>query len=254
MTAPERRRGKREKDFRGHYVPMVMEWFDVPEFKRLSPMATKIFLAAWFQYDGSNNGNISLHRGIAVAWGCTGERQRTNAVAELLNTGWLIRTRRGGLRMGPDLFAVSVKPIDPCIDRRTGMAKHEMRHGNGYLHLWRPSRAYLRDMVQMRSRKDSHMRNRAQTKQMNDTPVECSTADSCTPVECSKRAAAQSAALRASAVEPLFAAHPALRVSDLYKELPRGAVCRGPLGCCPLPADPDRGAEHRRLGRLAFRP
>jgi len=150
----KRRRGQPEKDFQSRFVPMPSEWFDTPEFRGLSPMATKIFLAAWLQFNGKNNGDISLHRKLVAAWGCTGERQRTKAIAELLNAGWLIRTRRGGLRMGPDLFAVSVKPIDPCINPKTGLSKHDMKPGAGYSHLWRSSRADLRESVTVRDRTD----------------------------------------------------------------------------------------------------
>jgi hypothetical protein len=179
-------------------------------------------IAAYFQYAGANNGDISLPRAVALTWGCTGERQRTNAIKELVNAGWLIRTRRGGLRAGPDLFAVSVKPIDPCIDRRTGLPKHEMQHSHGYLHLWRPERAYLRETVIRKPQTDSHLKKRVSKIQNDDTPGECGAANSCAPSECSEAIATRFLALRVSAVEPSLSPGPALRVSDLYKELPGG--------------------------------
>lgn len=137
----------RKKDFNGFYFPMPGEWFDTPEYRRLSPMATKVFLAACMQYRGNNNGNISLPLSYLKGWQCTGNRQRYAAIAELANAGFLIRTKRGGLRMGPDLFAISFKPIDPCIDPKTGASKHESRPGGGLLHLWQPNRADLREVM-----------------------------------------------------------------------------------------------------------
>jgi hypothetical protein len=149
------RRDKHRKDFHGRYFALAAEWFDTPQFRRLSPMAKNVFLAAAMQYRGDNNGDISLPLSYLTTWSCTGNRQRTKAIAELINQGWLIRTRHGGLRMGPDLFAVSVKPIDFCLDRKSGKRKHDVSVGNGLLHLWRPERAYLRELMHPKPRTDS---------------------------------------------------------------------------------------------------
>jgi hypothetical protein len=150
-----RRSSKASKDFAGRYFPLAADWFDRPEFRLLPPMAKNVFLAALMRFSGGNNGNISLPLSYLKSWSCTGNRQRSAALAELVNTGWLIRTRRGGLRMGPDLFALSVKPIDPCIDGKSGRSKHDVRAGPGLIHLWKPERAHLRELMQPKPRGDS---------------------------------------------------------------------------------------------------
>jgi hypothetical protein len=133
---------------------MAQEWFDTPEYKTLSPMAKTVFQAACMRYQGSNNGDIALPFSYLREWQCTGNRQRSKAIAELINNGFLIRTRHGGLRMGPDLFAISFKPIDACINPKTGKSKHEFKPGNGHLHLWRPDRECLRDKIAVWKRRD----------------------------------------------------------------------------------------------------
>lgn len=148
-----RRNGGRE--FPGGYFPLAHAWFNTPEFRQLSAMSKNVFIAAAMQYNGGNNGDISLPLSLLREWACTGNRQRCHAIAELVSAGWLIRSRRGGLRMGPDLFALTVKPVDECIDRQTGRSKHELRSGGGLLHLWRGDRAHLREPMQPKPRSDS---------------------------------------------------------------------------------------------------
>ena len=58
--------------------------------------------------------------------------------------------------MGPDLFAITVKPIDLCLDKVTGRSKHDGPTGSGYLHLWKPQRAELRDRIPVRRRGDTY--------------------------------------------------------------------------------------------------
>ena len=111
--------------------------------------AKNVYLAGLLQYNGSNNGNLSLPLSRLKEWGCTGNRQRSAAIAELVNAGWIIRTRKGGLGIGPDLFAISVKPIDDCFDR-DGRRKHHAKTGSGLLHLWRENRADLREPMRRR--------------------------------------------------------------------------------------------------------
>jgi hypothetical protein len=105
--------------------------------------------------NGKNNGDIALTRGELEKRGIRGERQRTQAIAELIATGWLVRTKRGGLRMGPDLFAITVRPINECIDKRTGKSRHELKPESVPSHLWKKVNAHLREAVPSAKRRDA---------------------------------------------------------------------------------------------------
>jgi hypothetical protein len=106
--------------------------------------------------NGINNGDIALTRDVLEKRGIRGERQRTQAIAELLAAGWLKRTKRGGLRMGPDLFAITVRPVNECIDKRTGKSRHDAKPESVASHLWRKENAHLREDAHVRKRSDRH--------------------------------------------------------------------------------------------------
>lgn len=138
-------KAKFKSTFPGGYFPLAKVWADTPEFWALSPRALKVLVVAMVLLGKENNGDIALTREALEKRGIRGERQRTHAIRELIAAGWLVRTRRGGLRMGPDLFAITVRPIDECIDRRSGKSRHELKPELVPSHLWRLANAHLRE-------------------------------------------------------------------------------------------------------------
>ena len=66
------------------------------------------------QYKGFNNGDFCASMKVMLKRGWNSNDQITKAIKELRNLGWIILTKQGGLRMGPNLYAVTFQPIDEC--------------------------------------------------------------------------------------------------------------------------------------------
>jgi hypothetical protein len=66
------------------------------------------------QFDGTNNGDLSLSRKQALAFGCNNERHRAGGLRELERRGLIVKTRAGGVRYGnkqPTLWALAWRAI-----------------------------------------------------------------------------------------------------------------------------------------------
>ena len=84
---------------------------------KLSPYAKALLLDLMAQYNGFNNGDLS------VAWKLMEKRHwksketLSNAKKELLNNGWIIVTRQGG-RNKCSLYALTLYNIDEDIKKK----------------------------------------------------------------------------------------------------------------------------------------
>lgn len=84
------------------------------QFGLLSGNATKLLVELARQYNGMNNGDMSIpwsrlkHRG----WHSKGTIDR--AKVELLAGGWIVETRKGGKNHVCSLYAVTWWPVDEC--------------------------------------------------------------------------------------------------------------------------------------------
>lgn len=87
---------------------------DCPNFAQLSPTATKLLLAAIRQYNGHNNGDLCLTAEVCGACGISSPEAMVHARRELEHFGFLMLTKRGGLGIGPNLYAITWRPIDHC--------------------------------------------------------------------------------------------------------------------------------------------
>ena len=82
-----------------------------PQFAAISPRASKALLSIGSQYRGNNNGDLSAAFSLMHPLGWTSKDQLRKAVAELIDAGFLIVTRRGGNRIA-SLYALTFKPIN----------------------------------------------------------------------------------------------------------------------------------------------
>ena len=100
------------------------------QWHALSPKAVKMFIYLASQYNGRNNGDIS------AAWSTMRERGWRSkgtlhaALAELVDTGWIRKTRQGG-KNRCSLYAVEIHPIDSCN------GKHDARPTTKAPNSWR---------------------------------------------------------------------------------------------------------------------
>ena len=109
---PERKRMKiTGKGGKSLWVGIEHWIVDTPQFKALQGSDVKFLVHLGREYNGHNNGDLSIAN-IRKHWRSRDTVQ--NAIKRLIEGGWIIKTRLGGLHMGPDLYAMTWWPIDAC--------------------------------------------------------------------------------------------------------------------------------------------
>lgn len=110
---PKRRQKYSSKTYKGFsQIPHVVWAHD--DFRFLSPRATKLLLDLYGQYRGNNNGDLCCAFTIMKERGWNSNDQLSKAKKELLEKRLIIKTKSGGLNLGPNLFAVTWQPINEC--------------------------------------------------------------------------------------------------------------------------------------------
>ncbi len=89
-----------------HYVIQSAQW------RALSGNAVKFLVELAAAYNGSNNGDLSLTRRMALQRGWRSGQTRDNAAAEAVEAGFALITRHGGRGNRPNLYAITWEPID----------------------------------------------------------------------------------------------------------------------------------------------
>lgn len=98
----------------GQFFALQHRFADTPQFKALSARAIRLFIALGLQYNGKNNGALRAgFRYLKQEGWFTSADQVQKAINELLETGWVVKTRQGG-RNQPSLYAFTFYPIDEC--------------------------------------------------------------------------------------------------------------------------------------------
>ena len=109
------------------YLKLLHYIIDSQQFARIPGSKLKMLIDLARQFNGRNNGNFDISK-IRLRWN---SRDTTGtALTWLVNHGWIIKTKQGGLGMGPDLFAVTWWPIDEC------KGKHDFPAETVASHLW----------------------------------------------------------------------------------------------------------------------
>lgn len=118
-----RRNTKGRRDS-GTFSKLIHAYFQSPEYAELSPRAVKALIDLYCQYNGFNNGDLCASW-TAPAMGrnriwpgmrARGWRSKDllhKALKELLDRGWIVVTRQGGMHYAT-LYAVSFLGIDSC--------------------------------------------------------------------------------------------------------------------------------------------
>ncbi|MCL1552830.1 MULTISPECIES: hypothetical protein [Xanthomonas] len=84
---------------------------DSEEFGRLSGNAVKLLLELARQYRPGKNGDLSIPWSLLRSRGWSSTHTVQKAKQELLESGWIIETRKGGNHVC-SLFAISYYPVD----------------------------------------------------------------------------------------------------------------------------------------------
>ena len=86
-----------------------------PAFKTLPVGHQRVLWLLAAQYDGTNNGDLTLTRKQAAHYGLNNERHRSLGLRELERRGLIVKTRPGGVRNGskvPTLWALAWRSIE----------------------------------------------------------------------------------------------------------------------------------------------
>ncbi|TQE98162.1 MAG: hypothetical protein FKY71_15255 [Spiribacter salinus] len=109
-----RKRGKYygDRDGRG-FTPWPYDCATHWNFHRLSNIAKALLLELMGQWRGRNNGDLTAAWSVLKERGWHSRHTVQRAEAELLETGWIVKTRQGG-RNRCNLYALTFLDIDEC--------------------------------------------------------------------------------------------------------------------------------------------
>lgn len=112
--AHTRRKSKGRKDGGPSFLMLHHHMLQHPNYAKLSARAVKMLVDIGSQYNGKNNGDLAATRSIMLPKGWTSNDQRQKAIQELLDSGFLVRTRPGSRLKDPALYAITWLKIDEC--------------------------------------------------------------------------------------------------------------------------------------------
>jgi len=95
-------------------------------FKRLSAHGLKLLVDLYSFYNGHNNGDLSCAWKLLIKRGWKSPVTRDAAKNELQHYGLIAKTKNGSFNNNPDLFAVTWRDIDECVDKESGKSKVEL--------------------------------------------------------------------------------------------------------------------------------
>ena len=120
MPKRAKSKGRRES---GTFILLPHSIVRHENFVNLSPRATKLFLDLAACYTGFNNGDFSCAWTQMKKRGWKSRDQLFKAQKELMETGFIVKTRQGG-RNKCNLFALTIWPIDECKGKLDIPATH----------------------------------------------------------------------------------------------------------------------------------
>lgn len=107
------KQGKR-KAGGGQFAAFPHQMLNHPNFAALSPRAKALLFPLAAQYNGRNNGDLCASFTVMHPHNWTSKDQLGKALGELLEAGFLIKTRQGRRPNVASLYALSWRPIDEC--------------------------------------------------------------------------------------------------------------------------------------------
>ena len=98
----------------GQFLALPHNLITHERFQSLSSPAVHLLVTLGAQYNGINNGDLCSSASVMKKYGWNSVSKTRKAMDELLNKGFLIKSRQGGV-MGPcHLWALAFRNIDEC--------------------------------------------------------------------------------------------------------------------------------------------
>jgi hypothetical protein len=85
-----------------------------PNYLSMHVYSRQLLTEIGASYTGFNNGDLACTYKLMCKRGWKSNATLLKYLKPLLDRGFLVRTKVGGLRMGPHLYALTWKPIDRC--------------------------------------------------------------------------------------------------------------------------------------------
>ena len=101
-----------------------------PDFRELSPSATKVLMVLGSQYNGRNNGDLAATATMLVSWGGMAKGTLARSLRELQARRIIYKTRyhrRGVDGAKPTLYGLSWVDIDPCTGKQLDEVSYAKR-------------------------------------------------------------------------------------------------------------------------------
>jgi len=114
----------------GAYAALPHAILDSDAYKGASHTAKSLLIEAIRQHNGMNNGHLQLTTGWLRKRGWTSSDVIHRAKQELAERDLLLKTRHGGLNMGPDRWALNWLPISNPIGLDVRQINREWRFFN----------------------------------------------------------------------------------------------------------------------------
>lgn len=118
-----RRKERAAKHGGGKFFAISQVMVKSDSFARLSPHALKLLFDLLAGYTGFNNGDLSAAWKLMSARGWRSRDTLNKALRELLDGGWIVKTRQGGLHRC-SLYAVTFFDVDDVRDK-SGYSKFD---------------------------------------------------------------------------------------------------------------------------------
>ncbi|HEX5359672.1 MAG TPA: hypothetical protein VFW49_01005 [Fluviicoccus sp.] len=123
-SSANRKEARRNKWGGGNFTGLQRAFLDSTLLKRLSPYACKLLLDLLSQYNGCNNGDLTVAWSVMQHYGWSGKSTLEKATKELLACKVLILARQGG-RNRCSLYALSIFAVDECKGKLEEISRTE---------------------------------------------------------------------------------------------------------------------------------
>lgn len=119
----------------GHYVALPHALLDSAAFMGASHRTRSLIVELMRQHNGVNNGHLHLALGWLKARGWASADGVQKSKQEALERGLIIKTREGGLNIGPDRYALTWLPITNFVGLQLSRQDY---HPGRYLFMGKP--------------------------------------------------------------------------------------------------------------------
>lgn len=108
-------RVKSAKGFAGGFLGLPAAMLNCPKYRQLSASSVKLLVDIGSQYNGKNNGDLSAAWKVMQPKGWRSEATLNRAKKELLATGFIAETRKGGRHNLCSLYGITWQPLNNHI-------------------------------------------------------------------------------------------------------------------------------------------